>query len=756
MRERGIGRRLASSYTVAALVFLLALMALFWRLWTPIEGARRTFGWDAQWEYWGDLQFQLDAYADGDLPLWNPYDRAGYPFHSDPQAGIFYPATWLLLGGSALSGGADYWWIAVKVVLHFWLAAFGAWVYLRRRGVHPAACYVGGFVFILSYPYLHNVFSALNWSMAWTPWVLAAIDHFTQRPTRARGALVALAAAMCTLAGAPASFWYSLLVIAPYGSWALVAGARAAGPRGSPERRAYARAAAVAGATAAGLLLAMVAVQLRATGSAVGQTVREARDLTFITESTFGVDDLVALLMPRMLGGNTYLGAGPIIWAAIALTAFLSGRRLLLAAVAVLGFACALGQTGDFLAFGASLFEPFGLFRRAHRYLYVSQLPIAILAAEGLDEVIRLEAREVARRILRGVLVWGALAVLVFGTGFAINQKATLDEQPLRDAFILTVLANVVAVWLTAMLLTRRGRWKQGLAALAVVLVAGDLWFARGSDVEKRMHSIPSTARDGELAGFDGVPLAARVYDRHYLGYRPGTRLHIRDFGGYEDDPLALSRYDALLELVKRQPRQLGHANVAWFLDADPRPLKLGAADTAAFTTVKKKDRRAKQFAPAVLWVDRARVVDGGPEQALGELVHHDPGTVAVLEKDTLRGALAAAGGGGEAPPVAGRLRELGRNRLVAEIDAPADGIVVVHEAYFPGWRAWVDGVETPIVPANVAFRGLAVGPGHHEIVMKYAPRGWLALALVSLVGTLAASLVAGVGLWRERREARA
>ncbi|HEU5055824.1 MAG TPA: hypothetical protein VFU21_04845, partial [Kofleriaceae bacterium] len=641
---KATARRLASSYAVAGLVFLIFLMALFWRLWTPIDGARRTFGWDAQWEYWGDLQFQLDAYADGDLPLWNPYDRTGYPFHADPQAGIFYPGTWLLLGGAALSGGADYWWIAVKVTLHFWLACFGAWVYLRRRGLHPAACYVGGFVFILSYPYLHNVFSALNWSMAWTPWVLAAIDHFAARPTRPRGALLALTGAFCTLAGAPASFWYSLLVIAPYGVYAVVAGARAAGPRGSPGRRAYLRATAVAGATGAGLFLAMVAAQLRSTGSAVDETVREGRDLTFITESTYGIDDIVALLMPRMLGGNTYLGAGPIIWAAIALTAFLTGRRLLLAAVAVLGFACALGQTGDFLAFGASAFEPFGFFRRAHRYLYVTQLPIAILAAEGLDEVIRLEAREVARKILRAVLVWGALAVLVFGTGFAVTQRNNLDPQPLRDAFVLTVLTNVVAVWLTAMILTRRGHWKHALAALAVVYVAADLWFARGSDVEKRMHALPKTARDGEAAGMEGVPLAVRVYDRHYLGYRPGTRLHIRDFGGYEDDPLALSRYHAFRDLVQRQPRHLGHANVGWFLDAHQRPIKVIGPDAAAFTTVKRNVRKVKEVAPAVLWVDRAIVVDGGLKEALAELVRHPPGTTAVLERGTLEGALAAAG----------------------------------------------------------------------------------------------------------------
>ncbi|HEY8147280.1 MAG TPA: hypothetical protein VIG06_31590, partial [Kofleriaceae bacterium] len=528
----------------------------------------------------------------------------------------------------------------------------------------------------------------------------------------------------------------------------------AAGPRGSPERRAYLRAVAVAGATAAGLFLAMVAAQLRSTGSAVDETVREGRDLTFVTESTFGVDDLVALLMPRMLGGNTYLGAGAIIWAAIALTAFLNGRRMLLAAIAVLGFACALGQTGDFLAFGASVFEPFSFFRRAHRYLYVTQLPIAILAAEGLDGVIRLEVKEVARKILRGVLVWGALAVLVFGTGFAISQKNHLEAQPLRDAFVLTCLSNVVAVWLTAMLLTRTGRWKEGLAALAVVFIATDLWFARNSDVEQRMHALPTTKRDGEADTMEGVPLGARVYDRHYLGYRPGTRLHIRDFGGYEDDPLALSRYNRMLELIQRQPRQLGHANVGWFLDAHKRPIKVGAADAAAFTNVKKNVRRVNQVAPAVLWVDDFTVVKGGAEEALAELVRHPPGSSAVLEEGSLDPAVLAAARGGDAPPVAGRIRELGRNRLVAEIDAPAAGIVVIHESWFPGWRAWVDGAEVTIVPANAAFRGLAVGPGHHEIVMEYSPRGWLALALVSLLGTLAAAVIAVVGLRRERRAA--
>jgi hypothetical protein len=91
-------------FCVPAIVFMLALLALFWRLWTPLDGLQKAFGWDAQWEYWGDLQFQVGALLDGEWPLWNPFDRTGYPFHGDPQTGLLYPANWPLLGLGLLMG----------------------------------------------------------------------------------------------------------------------------------------------------------------------------------------------------------------------------------------------------------------------------------------------------------------------------------------------------------------------------------------------------------------------------------------------------------------------------------------------------------------------------------------------------------------------------------------------------------------------------------------------------------------------------
>lgn len=52
-------------------------------------------------------------------------------------------------------------------------------------------------------------------------------------------------------------------------------------------------------------------------------------------------------------------------------------------------------------------------------------------------------------------------------------------------------------------------------------------------------------------------------------------------------------------------------------------------------------------------------------------------------------------------------------------------GYLVTTDAYYPGWRAYVDGVRTPVYRANVAFRAIEVPQGEHRIVYRYEP-SWL------------------------------
>ncbi len=721
--------RAAAPYLVPSLVFLAVVLALFYRTWTPIDGARRAFGWDAQYEYWGDLQFQLDSYRAGELPLWNPFDRTGYPFHADPQAGILYPITWLLLVVAAVAKSA-YWVIAVKVIFHFWLAGVGVYAYLRRRKLPAAACYAGGLLFIITYPFCHNNFSALNWSMAWAPWALLAVEVWAERPSISRAAAIALALGLGNLAGAMAAFWYTLLAVGPYGIYALIHNGRAAA-----DRRAYLRGAATTGAVSVALFAAMIAAQFLATRALVPHTVRDVRDFDFIGFSAFGPDDLFAFLVPRFPGENTYLGFAAVLWIAAALTVKPDPRRLVLAGIAALGILCALGNFGPYLTFGASLAPPFGFFRRAHRYLYVVVLPLAILGAEGLAELARLESAQLRKRVLWVVVAAGAIAIIIFGCGVAVRARPNLNEEPVRDAFGFALAAAVIGTWVTVMVVLGGEKLRRTFVIVAVVALGLDLWNAQTRKIDLNLQPIPKPTRDAQVRQLEGVPGSVRLYDRDYFGWRPGIRLRVRDFSGYEGDPLALRRFARFLQLVHRDPTQLAHANARWLTDL----IKTRQIPKQGLKPLRNGVWEVPSPAPRVLWLDSAEIA-AGDEAALTSLRSKPPGTVAILERPTLtQEELARAAESSGKPPVAGRVISWSRNRLTAEVDAPADGIVVINEAYYPGWRARLDGRPAHIVPANSLFRAIFVPAGHHRITMTYPATTWVILAPLSILAFLTA-----------------
>jgi hypothetical protein len=61
-------------------------------------------------------------------------------------------------------------------------------------------------------------------------------------------------------------------------------------------------------------------------------------------------------------------------------------------------------------------------------------------------------------------------------------------------------------------------------------------------------------------------------------------------------------------------------------------------------------------------------------------------------------------------------------NFVEIEVNAPKAGIVVLHDLFYPGWEASVDGHKEPILRANILFRGVEVLPGHHRIEFSFHP----------------------------------
>ncbi|MEJ6754143.1 MAG: YfhO family protein [Flavobacteriales bacterium] len=60
-------------------------------------------------------------------------------------------------------------------------------------------------------------------------------------------------------------------------------------------------------------------------------------------------------------------------------------------------------------------------------------------------------------------------------------------------------------------------------------------------------------------------------------------------------------------------------------------------------------------------------------------------------------------------------------NRLEYQIDAQSEELIVFSEVFYnKGWKAFVDGIETPHVRVNYVLRGLKVDSGIHKILFKY------------------------------------
>jgi hypothetical protein len=108
----------------------------------------------------------------------------------------------------------------------------------------------------------------------------------------------------------------------------------------------------------------------------------------------------------------------------------------------------------------------------------------------------------------------------------------------------------------------------------------------------------------------------------------------------------------------------------------------------------------------------------------------------AVADADFVPGRTAVVEGGAPAgTPGSCALDEDRPERLRFHCDAEAPGYAVLADAWFPGWRARVDGREVPILPANVALRAVAVPAGRSTVEMVYRPLGLRAGGAAAVLG---------------------
>ena len=94
--------------------------------------------------------------------------------------------------------------------------------------------------------------------------------------------------------------------------------------------------------------------------------------------------------------------------------------------------------------------------------------------------------------------------------------------------------------------------------------------------------------------------------------------------------------------------------------------------------------------------------------------------------------------------------QQQGAQRARVVVDASAPAVVVIRNAYDPGWRARVDGRSSPLFPADAIDQGVVVPAGRHVIELSYVDPSIRYGLLGSGLALMALAIGAALLQWRQ------
>ncbi len=222
------------------------------------------------------------------------------------------------------------------------------------------------------------------------------------------------------------------------------------------------------------------------------------------------------------------------------------------------------------------------------------------------------------------------------------------------------------------------------------------------------------------------------------------------------DDPLVVGRWKWLINQVKRaNPEQqatlLALTNSGFFIgppNIDPHNNSRNTIyETEFFSIQQISNALPRAYFVSQIYQAKNRA------KAIARLTDPDfdpHQEVVIMEEDATSLLQAGAESPSESRPVP--VRALGPHQLQLQVVAPVSGFVVLVDTFYPGWRATIDDQNTQILPANLAFRAVAVEAGQHNINFYYQPLSFTIGLWTSTTTCLIIVLIIGYRIFQHQR----
>jgi hypothetical protein len=664
----------------------------------------------------------------GDLPWWNPEIGAGRPWIGNAQVHPFSP---LLLPFVAWPSP---WTYTLQFVLGSLACLWGARRFLSLLGAAPLAAALGATLWTWNPYTCSSVIMSSVWAYWWFPWALAGIVLALRDERPAGWALAAAAGALMVLCGQPET---TLFLAEMAGIFALFLAVRHGSVGTTPRRL-------------AGLGLGLALCLLLSAGQWY-PILEVLRDSEWYKSAGLEHASVLTHPLADFFRPGALVFLLPVSLASWALLLRRGSRWGAAAWAATLAFCLAFSLPAVAQSWPFRLLRLDGIAPPLHA-AELACIPAAAMAALGYSALLGKAAAPLPRLLEATACTLGVLllAVGLWRTGPAGASAAVSAAW---------LVAGTLAFCLAALL--PAGRWTVPLV-LASALLAATYPLA----AQRFLYPYFSGCPQPDWRALAGPPAAAADRSgppsRIWAQSSPNTR------APYLMPNLGLlsGACDVRSSLVLNPPGS-GRFSRAWgpggYLSHLTYGFGAATPDLLAFLGVD----RALLSDPAAPAGFRVLSLPPGPRAFLAQHVESLPeeeaclarfkelltqgrlGEVAVVLETPLGGRKGLA----LAPPagLAARVTWLDHDpeRLALEVQTPTTCLLVVTEAFSPKWEALVDGVRTPVVRANVMFRGVFLEPGSHRVEMRYGKMG--------MGVSMAVSAVAWVGLavwwaWKRRR----
>lgn len=515
-----------------------------------------------------------------------------------------------------------------------------------------------------------------------------------------------------------------------------------------------------------------------------------------------GVIDLMAMYIPGVAGGgssepisrsgatNTYMkqnrmrqiDKGPMYWGKLPFTSgpqyigaitfllfflgivFLPGKLRWWAVLALLVTAMlSLGKNLEW--FNRVLFDNLPMlnkFRSPSSVTSITAIIVPFVAFLGLNTILTKYKDENKRGeilkplyVVTGVLSAICLYYIVLGPSMSNFETAGdgryQQQAGLVEAFIADRAALMRSDAIRTLLLTLTGAglifaWvKSKLSQVLMISVLGvlvvfDLW-----SVDKRYIAYDSFEKTRVLKStFDERPVDKQIKQDSDLHYRvhditsPGgpfnssaSSYHHKTVGGYH--AAKLQRYNDIIEtyLASGNQNVLNMLNTKYLIVGEPG----------------KEEVRRNPGALGNAWfVNSVETVSTNREE-LNKIANIDPRTTAVVHAEYADNINSVTGNGGTIA-----LSDYNPDRMVYSATSNGSNLAVFSEVWYgpdKGWKAYIDGVEAPLIRVNYILRGIVIPEGTHEVVMEFRPTSYYTGTTIGMIASLLILAVIVFGIWQ-------